>query len=183
MKQVSILIVVLATAFLAGCPVKPSGVAYNSAPKPVLSESQGALFIIHNGSAAGTSKIGFEINGQEVVSLADGEYTWIELPPGTYEVTNRTPFMSIDLSGRNPSSSTHNVDIKAGQKIYYNFAYSLRSMESGMGVSMAGGVPIAYSEPIGYYQRNFYPVKYENESSLSWVLYNPSKKYEVKPNK
>ena len=51
------------------------------------------------GITAKDGEIVLEINGQEVISLADGEYTWVALPPGKYQVTNRTPFMQIDLSG------------------------------------------------------------------------------------
>lgn len=170
----------LVAFLLAGCPVKPSGIPYQNAPQPILSDAQGALFILHNGSAGGTSRIGFEVNGQEVISLADGEYTWIELPPGEYEVTNRTSFMNIDLSGRNPSSSTHIVEIRYGKSSYYNFSYTLQSMEPGMGVTFAGAVPVAYPEPIGYYQRNFELLDESQTKQLlmsGWLLYNPSRKF------
>ena len=177
MKQLSKLVIIFVALILAGCPVKPSGIAHLNAPSPSLIDGKGALYIMHRGSAEGVERISFEINGSEVIALADGEYTWVELAPGKYSVTNRTGFMSMDLSGRNPSHSTHEVEIKAGEKSYYNFSYTLRSMNYGTGVSFAGGTPIPYAEPIGYYQRNFRRIEPEQfERWLGWSLYNEAKK-------
>jgi len=178
MRQAPKFAAVLSALLLTGCPVKPSGTYYKDAPKPTLNANQGALYVMHEGSATGTSKIGFEVNGQALVSLTDGEYTWVELPPGSYEVTNRTPFMQIDLSGRTPSASTHTVEIKAGKKSYYIFSITLKSMEAGMGVSYAAGVPIGYMEPVASYRRNFDKVTVEEfAKNVPLTLYNPSIKY------
>ena len=148
-----ITLIFLATIAIAACNSMPKAVSHLSAPKPSVSEDTATVVVMRPRHSGVTSPNSVAVDGKEMVAISQGQYSWFQLPPGEYTLTETTPWYHADISGANANSSSHAVTLKNGKTYYLSFHEELQSMRDGVGITFAGGTPIAYPEFSATYVR------------------------------
>ena len=148
----AILLTLLAIT-LTGCNSIPQSVGYLNAPKPVVSENEATIVVMRPVHSQVTSPNTVAVDGKNAVAISQGQYSWFQVSPGEHTLTESTPWYHADISGLNENSSSHTIQVQKGKVYYLSFHETMQSVQGGVGISFAGGTPIAYPDFTATYVR------------------------------
>ena len=160
---------------LSGCNTHPPLPDFNNAPKPPINSEVATIYVIRFGPYGGNSSNSVKVNEKELVALAPGYYTWLQLPPGNYKLTESSPWHQTDISGINKNSSSLSIQVEKGKTYYFGFSESLETSSYGMEIMIVGNTPIVYQDSTGKYKRDWVSgSEKEGKEAISYMGYTPS---------
>ena len=112
MKAFGLALCIVSTAVLSGCVQIARGTAFAEAPTPAPSAEVATVYLWRESYDYGSSGANtFYLNGKEIVRLGDKQYTWLQIPPGEYTITE----------GRAVSANQVAIRAKAGATYYLSY--------------------------------------------------------------
>jgi hypothetical protein len=161
---------------IAGCVTLSPGVPYSEAPQPPDAPALATIYVYRLGvgeDAYGTTDI--SLDGDYLSTLGPYEYTWIQVSPGTYEITEALNFMKQPLfSGYEPVGTK--VEARAGTSVYVELDLQSFLGRTTQQISFVGGLPVVYPETTYSYKRTLKVVSdKERGRALEASAYRPSK--------
>jgi len=147
-RRIIVLIVVCITSTLSACETSPlKGPPFAEVPKPNVNGENGIVYVFRTDGKPGyVGEQLLALDGNVILSLQDGGFTWLTLKPGSYELSAETRWSKRALFEEyNPPSVRINVRVGETQYVHLNIGVTVKGQKGY--VSIIGGTVVPYSEP------------------------------------
>jgi hypothetical protein len=133
---------------LSACETSPlKGSAFSEAPKPNVNRDKGIVYVFRTDEKS--DYVGeklLALNGDVILNLQDGGFTWLPLEPGSYELTAETGWSKRALFKEYKPPSVR-IDVRAGETQYVHLHFGVNVKGQKTHVSIIGETVVPYSEP------------------------------------